>query len=680
MDLNKATENEIRELEGIEREAAAPAATDLSTTPENVDVGVEGRDSKTSSVVDDEEESLTPGGGEDFPEDKAKDILAGLLKVVPEEIASKVTPSPVGTFGALTLPPAGNSPAGSESGEDYRVAYEQLKKKYEEETEGWREKLFQEFENNDKAQEKKEKEILEHVKERAVEKSKWILEREKLEQEKNREIQRLLEEQRVWKEKREAEKQKLIAERDQWRQEREKEREQREKEKEQWEVYQERERQKLLAEIASMIERERAEMVLKLKRERALAEVELAKKQQEELARRRGEADHVQKTMERESEKWQCDRVREWEEERVAWQIEKDNVMKGIVKERRAGLCLLSEALKGAREVEEAQLASAPAGNIPRPQPRGLGLVRKEEYVQQTSTSVGKSNPPGWSSSKIPSPEPVQPVSTQPEHMHPLSMQQSYYQEPFVYRSVQTPVYDERRQNEGRGRDRRRRRHRRLHSPRVSRRSRRNRAPSPDTSSDSQSSSSSSGSASEGEGRSRLLDIKLPGKIPTYNGSVKWQFYDTQFKMITKPLGLNDQEKVQFLVQNLRDEALGYYCSLSKETKKSYRKTAKKMADRFGGVEPAIVARRLLFGLKQEVDETVEAFGQRCGELAREGYPRESQSTIRRAALDAFFRGVLDQKAALSVLDQEPSSIRSATKLMKKMVANVKFLKAPARV
>ena len=104
------------------------------------------------------------------------------------------------------------------------------------------------------------------------------------------------------------------------------------------------------------------------------------------------------------------------------------------------------------------------------------------------------------------------------------------------------------------------------------------------------------------------------------------------------------------------------------------------MADRFGGVEPAIVARRLLFGLKQEVDETVEAFGQRCGELAREGYPRESQSTIRRAALDAFFRGVLDQKAALSVLDQEPSSIRSATKLMKKMIANVKFLKAPARV
>ena len=191
---------------------------------------------------------------------------------------------------------------------------------------------------------------------------------------------------------------------------------------------------------------------------------------------------------------------------------------------------------------------------------------------------------------------------------------------------------------------------------------------------ESSSESDSEDTSEDGSSRSRLLDYRLPGKLPKYDGSAKWHVYQTQFKMIIKPLKLDDAEKVQLLVQNLREKALEYYFSLSRSTKRSFKNTAKRMAERFGGIEPANVSRRLIFALKQEMEESLEAFGQRCQELARDGHPGEPEHSIQRTAIDAFLRGVTDQKAALATLERDPSTVIKAIRYMKHNIANVKFI------
>ena len=150
--------------------------------------------------------------------------------------------------------------------------------------------------------------------------------------------------------------------------------------------------------------------------------------------------------------------------------------------------------------------------------------------------------------------------------------------------------------------------------------------------------------------------------------------YEDQFDRVARSRGWSSAEKLDALVQHLREGALIFFHSLSAHDKGSYKRVASRMDERFGRSDPPPTARRRLQAVKQEVDEEIEAFGERCIALARDGHPSSSEEMVQQMAVDAFLRGCNDRQAAVLAGEKDLSTIREAIQSVKHSVANAKFL------
>lgn len=167
---------------------------------------------------------------------------------------------------------------------------------------------------------------------------------------------------------------------------------------------------------------------------------------------------------------------------------------------------------------------------------------------------------------------------------------------------------------------------------------------------------------------------KKEPKVANYDGKTPWRAYEVQFNHIAGKHDWTREEKLDKLVQALRDKALTFYSSLPETTRESYTKLSKKLNNRFGPKEPPRTVRKQLAMLKQEPEEKLEEFAERTQRAAGDAWGEYDEGFSDTIAVDAFLQGCSDKNAALYAIEREPDTMDQALDLVRKAVHNHRLL------
>ena len=103
----------------------------------------------------------------------------------------------------------------------------------------------------------------------------------------------------------------------------------------------------------------------------------------------------------------------------------------------------------------------------------------------------------------------------------------------------------------------------------------------------------------------------LPPRLNTYYGKMNWRLYLLQFKRIAKKYKWSGEDKLDMLIECLRDRALKCF-SRSKTVQNDYQARCKQMEDIFGRTNLPNVIRRQLQELRQVPDGSLEEYAERA--------------------------------------------------------------------
>ena len=170
------------------------------------------------------------------------------------------------------------------------------------------------------------------------------------------------------------------------------------------------------------------------------------------------------------------------------------------------------------------------------------------------------------------------------------------------------------------------------------------------------------------------------GKVPTYDGKVRWETYADQFTRIARKCNWDKEARLDNLVQHLRDDALDYYGTLPRRERRDFDYVKKAFKVRFSRRSHPQTARRALQVIRQSQDEELEQFAQRCQTLARDGFRKDSERTIEKVAMDAFLHGCSDRRAALMAGEKNIQSMRELVQSVEHSVQNAKAILGDKKV
>ena len=131
---------------------------------------------------------------------------------------------------------------------------------------------------------------------------------------------------------------------------------------------------------------------------------------------------------------------------------------------------------------------------------------------------------------------------------------------------------------------------------------------------------------SSGHGQNRPSGPTLP-KMRIFTGKEDWRPYFLQFCHIANKYEWSDQDRLDKLIECLRDRALKYFTTRPKFVQDNYKLTCKKMEERFGCKDLPQVIRRQL----QEL-----LYAEHAQYLAVDGFPGTSDDFMQIVATDAF--------------------------------------------
>ena len=166
------------------------------------------------------------------------------------------------------------------------------------------------------------------------------------------------------------------------------------------------------------------------------------------------------------------------------------------------------------------------------------------------------------------------------------------------------------------------------------------------------------------------LEGPLPPKMAIFDGKNGWRPYFVQFSHIANRYKWNNQQRLDKLIECLRDRALKFFTSRPKSIQEDYSIVCKKMDERFGRKDLPHIVRRQLQDLRQLPDESLDEYAERAQELATDGYPESPDPFIQIVATDAFLKGLLNKKAALTAMDKEPENLDAALQFVKYATTN----------
>jgi hypothetical protein len=169
-------------------------------------------------------------------------------------------------------------------------------------------------------------------------------------------------------------------------------------------------------------------------------------------------------------------------------------------------------------------------------------------------------------------------------------------------------------------------------------------------------------------------------KLSTYDGKTDWRPYFIQFTNLANKYKWTPQERLDRLLQCLRDKALNFFSIKNKSGKGNYEQVWNKMNERFGRKDLPHIIRRQLQDLKQEQDELLEEYAERAQEMSADGYPDIPEEFVEIIAIDAFLKGCTDKKAALTAMDNNPLTLDQALQFVKSAIANQRVILGSQRM
>ncbi|CAC5396879.1 unnamed protein product [Mytilus coruscus] len=138
-----------------------------------------------------------------------------------------------------------------------------------------------------------------------------------------------------------------------------------------------------------------------------------------------------------------------------------------------------------------------------------------------------------------------------------------------------------------------------------------------------------------------------PPKLAIFDGKSEWKPYFMQFNHIARTYEWSNEQKLNRLIECLRDKALKFVSTRQETVQKNYDMLVQKLSQRFGNKDLPHTIRRQLQEVRQFVDESIEEFAERIQELATDGYLNTPENVVDTIAVDAFLKGCTDKKAAL---------------------------------
>lgn len=172
-----------------------------------------------------------------------------------------------------------------------------------------------------------------------------------------------------------------------------------------------------------------------------------------------------------------------------------------------------------------------------------------------------------------------------------------------------------------------------------------------------------------GERHQGRRDGPAPPKMATYDSKRDWRPFELQFERTASRYGWSDEDKLDKLVESLREKALKFYSDQPRVIQEDYIATRNKLRRRYGRTEEPITVRRQLQELKQKEDEPLEEFADRAHELAADGYPGTTEEMVETLATDAFLKGCHEKR-----MDKQPASLDRALQIVKNAVSNQRVL------
>lgn len=166
----------------------------------------------------------------------------------------------------------------------------------------------------------------------------------------------------------------------------------------------------------------------------------------------------------------------------------------------------------------------------------------------------------------------------------------------------------------------------------------------------------------------------MPPKMGTYDGTTDWRPYFIQFEHIADRYHWLDSDRLDKLIECLRDKALAYFTTRPQVVRNSYKLICQKMNERFGRRDLPTVIRRQLQELRQLPDESLDEYAERAQELATDGFPNTPDDFIQIVATDAFLKGCSDKKAAYTAIDKDPDTLDKALQLVKAAITNQRII------
>ena len=174
--------------------------------------------------------------------------------------------------------------------------------------------------------------------------------------------------------------------------------------------------------------------------------------------------------------------------------------------------------------------------------------------------------------------------------------------------------------------------------------------------------------------RHRSFDGPITPKMSTFDGRNDWRPFYTQFAYIAARYRWTDEQRLDKLVECLRDKALKFFSTRPDIEKNNFDALCEKLNERFGKKDLPHIIRRQLQDVRQDTEETLEEFEERVRDMAVDGYPNMSDICIQTVAVDAFLKGCNNKQAYLTAMDKNPANLDEARQYLKSAITNQRLI------
>jgi hypothetical protein len=166
----------------------------------------------------------------------------------------------------------------------------------------------------------------------------------------------------------------------------------------------------------------------------------------------------------------------------------------------------------------------------------------------------------------------------------------------------------------------------------------------------------------------------LPPRLNTYDGKMDWRLCLLQFERISKKYKWSEEDKLDKLIECLKDRALKFFSTRSKTVHNDYQAMRKQIEERFGRKDLPNVIRRQLQELRQLPDESFEEYAERAQDLASDGYPGTPENFIQIVASHTFLKGCSDKKTALVTMNKDPVDLDLTLQYVRSAITNQRIV------